>query len=423
MFDIGGGRVWRETILHVDMDAFFASIEQRDDPQLRGRPVAVGGSSGRGVVAAASYEARQFGVRSAMPMVRARRQCPQLIVVPPRGQVYRAVSHQVMAILRDVTPTVEPLSMDEAFLDISGLQRRFAGPGGVADQIRATIRAEVDLPCSVGVAATKSVAKLLSAHAKPDGVLHWNTDDVQNKLRPLSVAVLWGIGPKTHALLDGHGIRTVGALVDTDPTVLARLVGHAAAARLRALAVGHDPRDVAEHGRERSLSAETTFPIDITEAPRLVAAIQRLVDDVGQRLRQRGLAGRTVQCKVRTADFVTRTRSLTLAHPVADTATLTATAVELLHRAWDASTAVRLVGVGIHNVAASAQQALPLDNKTVTDLRWRDIDAVRDALQARHGSRAVTFASTLRTGAVQRPGSPQTTGRKRTPGDDARSSR
>jgi DNA polymerase IV len=184
-----------EPILHVDMDAFYASVEQRDDPDLQGRPVVVGGAGDRGVVAAASYEARRFGIRSAMPMVQARRRCPDLVVVGGRFDVYREVSHQVMSVLRDVTPWVEPLSLDEAFLDVRGAVRLFGPPVEIGHRIRREVRRQVDLPCSVGVGPTKSVAKLLSARAKPDGLLHWPAHEVAERLRPLPVSDLWGAGP------------------------------------------------------------------------------------------------------------------------------------------------------------------------------------------------------------------------------------
>ncbi|MEX2324936.1 MAG: DNA polymerase IV, partial [Nitriliruptoraceae bacterium] len=223
------------SILHLDMDAFFASVEQRDDPRLQGKPVAVGGGSHRGVVAAASYEARHYGIRSAMPMAQARARCPHLVVVPPRGAVYRAVSDQVMRHVRAVTPIIEQLSLDEAFLDVSGAHRLFGSSMSIAQRLRSTIRAEVGLPASVGIATTKSVAKLLSALAKPDGCLMWPAGEVPERLRNLHVAALWGAGPQTVRTLTANGIVKVADLVDSDPVVLARLIGPVAAQRLQAL--------------------------------------------------------------------------------------------------------------------------------------------------------------------------------------------
>jgi DNA polymerase IV len=236
-----------EPILHADMDAFYASVEQRDDPSLRGRPVVVGGAGGRGVVAAASYEARRFGIHSAMPMVRARRLCPDLVVAAARFDRYTEVSRQVMAIFRDVTPLVEPLSLDEAFLDVGGARRLLGEPVQIAGAIRARVRDDLDLAVSIGVAPTKFLAKLCSGKAKPDGLLHLPAGDVESFLRPLAVSDLWGAGPKTVERLEQYGFRTVGQVADADERTLTRIVGQAMGQQLHRLARGQDERRVIPH--------------------------------------------------------------------------------------------------------------------------------------------------------------------------------
>jgi DNA polymerase IV len=397
-----------EPILHVDMDAFYASVEQRDDPGLRGLPVAVGGGGDRGVVAAASYEARRFGVRSALPMVRARRLCPELVVVPPRFDRYREVSRQVMAILRDVTPMVEPLSLDEAFLDVAGAVRLFGEPPEIGAAIRARVRRELDLPCSVGIGPTKSIAKLLSAKAKPDGLLHWRRDEVVARLRPLPVSDLWGAGPKTVDRLESFGFRTVGQLADADLRTVQRVVGDAMGSQLHRLARGDDPRAVAPHEPARSVSAEETFSEDVDDPAQLRRELLRLAEKVGRRLRRGGLAGRTVTLKVRFASFETVTRSTTLAAPTDRTHDLVVVASRLLDGLRLERARVRLLGVGVSNLGdgdTARQLALVADDgPEVTldpDHRWEQVDRVADHLADRFGTGSVSFAALLDDGPEQ----------------------
>ncbi|MTV26181.1 DNA polymerase IV [Nitriliruptoraceae bacterium ZYF776] len=391
----------REPILHVDMDAFFASVEQRDDPDLRGRPVVVGGAGGRGVVAAASYEARRFGIRSAMPMVQARRRCPDLVIAPHRFEVYRDVSRAVMAILQDVTPAVEPLSVDEAFLDVRGAIRLFGSPVTIGASIRRRIRDELDLPCSVGVGPTKSVAKLLSAKAKPDGLLHWPADEVVARLRPLPVSDLWGAGPRTVERLETYGFRTVGQLADTDLRTLQRVVGDAAGAHLHALANGRDPRSVTPHEPARSISAETTFDVDVDDPDQLDRVLLRLGEKVGRRLRHAEVAGRTVTLKVRFASFETVTRSRTLAEATDRTHDVVGAARALLAGLRLERARVRLLGVGVSNLAdGDAARQLALDAPAAaaapwSDHRWEDVDRVADEVAERFRDVGVSFASLL----------------------------
>ncbi|MEX0869169.1 MAG: DNA polymerase IV, partial [Nitriliruptoraceae bacterium] len=377
--------------------AFFASIEQRDHPRLRGVPVAVGGVAGRGVVAAASYEARSFGVHSAMPMATARARCPALIVVPPRGSVYRDVSQTVMHILCEISARVEPVSLDEAYVDVAGAQREFGDPVTIAHLIRQRVRSAVDLPCSVGVAATKSVAKLLSARAKPDGVLHWPDEEVAARLRPLPVRAVAGVGPRTADRLDTAGITTIGALADTDVMVLARILGGAAAHRLHELAHGRDAGTVEPSTPARSISNESTFSTDIADAAVIRARGHALADDVGRRLRAAGLAARTVQLKLRTADFTTCTRAMTEVTPFVDTAAIATAFDALLPRAWDGVTPVRLVGIGVQNLAPVGPQQLGFDD-AAADVRRparARIDEVTDELRSRLGATVIQRASTL----------------------------
>lgn len=392
-----------EPILHVDMDAFYASVEQRDDPTLRGRAVVVGGAGDRGVVAAASYEARRFGIRSAMPMVRARRLCPDLVVVGNHLDRYREVSRQVMAILASITPLVEPLSLDEAFLDVAGAVRLFGEPPAIGQRIRRRVREELDLPCSVGVGPTKSVAKLLSAKAKPDGLLHWPAAEVVARLRPLPIADLWGAGPRTVERLEGYGFRTVGQLADSDLRTLQRIVGDALGGQLHRLARGEDPRTVTPHEPARSVSAEETFDEDVDDPAELRREILRLAEKVGRRLRKAGLAGRTITLKVRFASFETVTRSATLAAPTDRTHDLVGMATGLFEGLRLERARVRLLGVGVSNLGdgdGARQLALVADDTAAgpvlaTDPRWEDVDRVADRVAVRFGGRGVSFAALL----------------------------
>ncbi len=400
-----------EPILHVDMDAFYASVEQRDDPSLRGRPVVVGGAGGRGVVAAASYEARVFGVHSAMPMVRARRLCPDLVIVGNRFDRYREVSRQVMAILRDVTPLVEPLSLDEAFLDVAGAVRLFGPPPVIGEQIRARVRDEVDLPCSVGVGPTKSVAKLLSAKAKPDGLLHWPADEVVERLRPLPVRELWGAGPKTVERLESFGLDTVGAIADTDQRTLQRVAGESVGLKLSQLARGEDPRRVSPKEPARSVSASMTFDEDIDDPDLLHRRILQLSEKVGRRLRAADIAGRTITLTVRFASFETITRSRTLPAPTDRTHDISSISDALLDGLRLERARVRLLGVGVSNLEDGGMpEQLSLDAAVDpdgdgdldevaaalrSDHRWDHVDRVADRVAERFDGLRVSYAALL----------------------------
>jgi DNA polymerase-4 len=357
----------RRVIVHVDLDAFYASVEQRDKPSLAHRPVVVGGSGGRGVVAAASYEAREFGVRSAMPVADARRRCPDLVVLTPRFGVYRAASEQVRELLAARSPTIEPVALDEAYLDVTASCADVAAGARLAEALRAGIRARTSLPCSAGIGPSKLVAKLASGAAKPHGLRAVPPDEVATFLRPLPARRLPGVGPVTAARLAERGLRTVADLADLDEPGIARLaaaLGRAHALGLAELARGIDPRPVTPPGRPKQISVERTYDRDLYGQGELATQVQFLAEQLAGRLAAGGLHTRTVVLKLRTADFATRTRSRTMAQPTADPAVLAQTASLLLGQAVRArATAggVRLLGLAGANLVTWVQAALPFE--------------------------------------------------------------
>ncbi|RKN34649.1 DNA polymerase IV [Micromonospora musae] len=380
-------------ILHVDMDAFFASVEVRRRPELRGRPVVVGGLGPRGVVSSASYEARPYGVRSAMPMMRARALCPHAVYLPPDFTAYTEASRAVMQIFRDVTPLVEPLSLDEAFLDVSGARRLFGSPAEIARGIRERVSGELGLTCSVGVAPSKFVAKLGSTRAKPDGVLVVPATRVLEFLHPLPVDALWGVGERSAQALRRLGLATIGDLAEAPYGMLRKALGEASAAHLHALAHGRDPRAVSPEHVEKSIGAEVTFDVDVTDPLEIRRALLALADKVGGRLRRADQVGRTISLKVRLADFRTVTRSRTL--PVA-----TDTAREMFDTVWALWTAlaptepVRLVGVRAEGLAAAQETPRQLA-LGAPERGWREAEAAADAAAARFGRSVIGPASLL----------------------------
>jgi DNA polymerase-4 len=338
-------------IIHLDMDAFYASVEQRDDPALRGKPVAVGGPpQSRGVVAAASYEAREFGVRSAMPMSRAVRQCPQLVIVRPDFARYRAVSQQVMAILRSATPLVEPLSLDEAYLDVTGNLLGEPLAVNVAMRLKQRIRDELSLTASAGVAPNKFLAKIASGWKKPDGLTVIAPERVEAFLQKLPVEALWGVGPVTAKKLRAIGIERLVEVREADPELLRRTVG-SLAEWLEQLARGHDPRPVRPDRPWKSRSAETTYAEDLVELAEMRAEVERLAKRVAAMLEKKGLAARTVTIKVRYPDFTTVTRSHPADAPTADASDIARRALALLERTEAGRRPVRLLGVGAHELS------------------------------------------------------------------------
>jgi DNA polymerase-4 len=336
-------------ILHIDMDAFYASVEQRDRPELRGRPVAVGGSpESRGVVAAASYEARKHGVHSAMPMSRAVRLCPELAVVPPNFTKYRAVSQQVFAIYREVTPLVEPLSLDEAYLDVT--ENAWNEPLGVnvAKRLKAAIRETTGLTASAGVAPNKFLAKIASGMRKPDGLTVVAPERVEAFLQPLPVDALWGVGPVTAKRLRERGIEKLIDVRTTDPAVLREAVG-SMTEWLQRLALGHDDRPVQPNRETKSSSSECTYPEDLTDPARIREEIATMARDNAEWLVRRGLTARTVTIKVRYGDFTTITRSHSR-DATSDPDDIVQRALALLEKTDAGRRPVRLLGAGVHNL-------------------------------------------------------------------------
>ncbi len=395
-------------ILHVDMDAFFVSVELRRRPELRGKPVVVGGSGPRGVVAAASYEARRYGVFSAMPGSMARRRCPAAVFLDGDHRLYSEVSDQVHEIFASFTPLVEPLALDEAFLDVSGSLALFGTARQIAEAIRERVRRELDLACSVGIAANKFLAKLGSKAAKPvadangvrpgQGVVEIRAGEELAFLHPKPVSALWGVGPATLQRLDGLAIRTVGDLARIDPLTLAATLGKAAAGHLHNLANGIDDRPVDTDRQAKSVGHEETYATDICDPQRARTEVVRLADGVSTRLRRSGLMARTVTLKLRYASFETVTRSTTLKNAVSTSAALVAVVHPLLGE-LDVTRGVRLLGVHCSNFAEIAEQlsfdALH-DSPTAVDEQWSQAADAVDAIRSRFGDTSIGPASILR---------------------------
>jgi len=341
-------------IVHLDMDAFYASVEQREDPRLRGRPLAVGGSpEGRGVVAAASYEARAYGVRSAMPMARAVRLCPGLLIVPPHFDLYKEVSEQVMAILRSCTELVEPLSLDEAYLDVTENRWGMGYASLVAKELKRRIVEQTACTASAGVAPNKFLAKIASGWRKPDGLTVISPGRIEPFLHELPVEALWGVGPVTAGKLRGLGIERLVDIRTADPQVLQKHVG-SLAEWLRRLSYGDDPRPVVPHRAAKSASSETTYAEDLRDLGKIREELARLARETAQWLERKRLAGRTVTIKVRYADFSTVTRSHTLSRPTADADVIASWATELLHRTQAGRRPVRLLGARVNGLVEKA---------------------------------------------------------------------
>jgi DNA polymerase IV len=379
-------------VLHVDMDAFYASVEIRDRPELATAPVIVGGTGGRGVVLSASYPARAFGVRSAMPVTQARRLCPQAVFIPPRHDVYGAVSKEVMAIFRTVTPQVEPLALDEAFLDVAGALRRLGPPLGIAEMIRAEVAGQQGITCSVGVASCKFIAKIASVHCKPDGLLVIPVDGVLDFLHPLPVAALWGVGERTGQILARLGLRTIGDIAHTPVASLQRELGVAHGSHLAALAWGRDERSVVPHVPEKSIGAEETFASDIDDPVLIRKELLRLSDRTARSLRASGCVARTVVVKLRLANFTTITRSRTLPEPTDVARKIHQTACELYAAAGLDRARLRLVGVRVTGLVPASGSATQLMlGERVT--HWREAEQAIDKITHRFGSGAIRPAA------------------------------
>ncbi|HEX3825067.1 MAG TPA: DNA polymerase IV [Mycobacteriales bacterium] len=380
------------SVLHADMDAFYASVELRSRPELRGLPLVVGGLGSRAVVLAATYEARAFGVHSAMPMGRARRLCPSLVVIEPEHARYSEASRGVMEVFRSITPLVEPLALDEAFLNVAGAARRLGSPRQIAELIRARIADEQGLPCSVGVASTKFVAKLASSRAKPDGLLVVPHQSVVTFLHPLPIGALWGVGERTEETLTRLGLRTIGDLAASQESTLIAAVGQAAGSHLYALAWGRDARDVTPNEPDRSIGAEETFGRDVDDVAIIRRELLRLSERCAARLRAAALVGRTVSIKVRFADFTTITRSRTLREPT-DVARVVYDTACGLHQALGKDEAlIRLVGVRVEGLAAAGDIPHQLALAGGED-EWRAAEQAVDLAAARFGTGAVRPAA------------------------------
>jgi DNA polymerase-4 len=377
-------------ILHADVDAFYASVEQRDDPRLRGRPVIVGA----GVVLAASYEAKARGVRTAMSGARARRLCPQAVVLPPRMSVYAEASKAVYRVFEDMTPLVEGLSIDEAFLDVRGLERISGTPAEIAARLRLEVRKRVGLPVTVGVARTKFLAKVASAVAKPDGLLVVPPDGELDFLHPLPVERLWGVGPVTARKLRDRGITTVGQVAGLGEATLVSTLGRASGRHLHALAHNLDPRPVQVGRRRRSIGSQRALGRSPRSPDAVDAVVVGLVDRVTRRMRAAGRVGRTVVLRLRFADFTRATRSHTLPHSTAHTQTILDTARALLATAMPVieRQGLTLVGIAISNLESdgAVQLMLPLDRYSGDSL-----DAALDEVRVRFGWNAITRAVLL----------------------------
>lgn len=397
----GADRDWGEDdsgcpILHVDMDAFFASVELIRRPDLRGRPVIVGGSQ-RAVVLAATYEARAFGVHSAMPMARARRLCPQAVVLPPDHRRYREISAGVMGVLGETTDLVEQVSIDEAFLDVSGAARRLGPPAAIGRWIRSEVSRRFGITCSVGVADSMFVAKIASGAAKPDGLLVVPHARTVEFLHALPVSALWGVGERTREVLARWGITTVAQLAASDVVEVQRAVGAASGAHLHALAWGRDPRRVTPSHTEKSIGAETTFVEDTADRAVLERQLLALADRTAGQLRERGLAARTVAIKVRTSDFRTVSRSRTPASPVDSALEIHEIARDLLRGVDLGGFEVRLVGVRAEGLARAAPRQPTLEDAVSgRDEARRRADAVIDEVRAQFGAGSIRPAGTLR---------------------------
>jgi DNA polymerase-4 len=378
------------TILHADLDAFYASVEQRDDPGLRGRPVIVGG----GVVLAASYEAKAFGIRTAMGGGQARRLCPWAITVPARMEAYSEASKAVFAVFEDTTPLVEGLSIDEAFLDVGGLRRVAGSPTDIARRLRCRVRDEVGLAITVGVARTKFLAKVASGVAKPDGLLVVEPDGELDFLHPLPVERLWGVGPKTAAKLHDRGIRRVGEVAALDEPSLVAMLGRASGHHLHALAHNRDPRRVEVGRRRRSIGSQCALGRRRRTPDEVDAVVVAIVDRVTRRMRKAGRVGRTVTLRLRFEDFERVTRSHTLAEATAHTPTILATLRALVRQAQPMinERGLTLVGLSVGNLddRGAVQLALPFDRHATPAL-----DEVLDDVHERFGGRAINRAVLL----------------------------
>ena len=374
-----------QTILHVDMDAFYASVAELDYPELRGKAVVVG-TGNRSVVLSANYEARKFGIRAAMPVARAQRMAPHAIFVPPEHNRYAEISERVMAIFNTYTPLVEPISLDEAFLDVTG-SRKLIGTGrDIAIAIRKKVQEQEGITCSVGIAPSKFIAKLASQHCKPNGFLEISEDGILEFLHPLPVKAIWGVGPKTAEALDRLGLKLISDIAHTQRSTLIRALGEAAGASLYELAWGRDYRDVVVDEPEKSISNAETFAYDLSNPEEILQELLRMTEKASARLRERNLFARTIGIKVRFADFSTITRSKTV--PLAISGTHESyEVVKALYEALGITRAfIRMVAVSFENLQESPPEQLVIGGR---ERGWRDAEGAIDKAKARFGGKSV----------------------------------
>ena len=373
------------TILHVDMDAFYASVAERDDPSLRGKAVVVGAGA-RGVVLSANYAARKYGIRAAMPVGRAKRMAPHAVFVTPDHQRYSEVSAKVMEIFDSFTPLVEPISLDEAFLDVTGARKLLGTGREIAVEIRRQVEASEGITCSVGIAPSKFIAKLASGHCKPNGILEIPADRILNFLHPLPVTVIWGVGPKTAETLERLGLRTVADIANLPRATLIRALGQASGASLYELAWGRDYRDVTPNEPDKSISAAETFAQDIDDPEEILQEFLRLTEKAAARLRENGYYAKTISIKVRFADFSTISRSKTLPLPIDSTHDIYEIA-KTLYLALNLDRArLRLVGISLDNLSEAAPEQLLLGAR---EKGWREADSAIDRAKLRFGGSSV----------------------------------
>ena len=373
------------TILHVDMDAFFASVTERDHPELKGKAVVIGAGV-RGVVTSANYEARKFGIKAAMPVGRAQRLAPHAIFIPPDHKRYSEVSEHIMEIFHSFTPLVEPISLDEAFLDVTKAKRLLGDGRAIATAIRAKVEEQEGITCSVGIASSKFIAKLASQRCKPNGMLEIPDDRVLTFLLPLPVSALWGVGPKTNEALERLGLHTVGDIAQTPEQTLIRALGQAAGQSLYELAWGRDDRDVIPEEPDKSISAAETFDRDIDDPEIIAKEILRMCERASSRMRQRSLFAKTITLKIRFADFTTINRSKTLPLPIDTTHEIYEIAKGLYEALAIGRARIRLVGVSLDNLHTDSHEQLVLGAR---ESSWRELQGGIDAAKARFGSDSV----------------------------------
>jgi DNA polymerase-4 len=383
----------RQVILHVDMDAFFASVTLIDHPELVEKPVVIGAGA-RGVVLSANYEARKFGIKAAMPVTRAQRLAPKAIFLPPDHQRYSEVSDRVMEIFHRYTPLVEPLSLDEAFLDVTGSIRLFGSAREIGEAIRHAVESEEKITCSVGIADSKFIAKLASGRCKPDGMLEIDPERTLEFLHPLPVSEIWGVGPKTNEILQSLGLKTVSDLAHTPLTTLIRALGNASGSALHELAWARDYRDVISDDPDKSISAAETFAYDLDDEEEILRELLRLTERATFRLRRAGLRARTVSIKVRFADFKTISRSKTVDSPVEGVQETFALAKSLYLALNLVRKRIRLVGIGLEGLmpAELAPEQLTLGSRT---RGWREAEEAVDKALERFGKGSIRPASLI----------------------------